>query len=122
MSCKKIISTIVSSAVFLPALVFAQGGGGSGGGTGGGGSLQNPFARESLFEVIDLLVNTAIAFGIPIAALFIIYAGFLFVTARGSEEKITRARASITWAVVGTAILLGAKVIITVINATITQF
>ena len=50
------------------------------------------------------------------------YAGFLFVTARGDAAQISTARKALLWAVVGGVIALGAKLIIEVIQGTVDAF
>jgi hypothetical protein len=57
--------------------------------------------------------------GLIVAAVFIIYSGFLFVSARGSEDGIKRAKNAFFYTVLGTAILLGAGVIVEIVKATI---
>ena len=49
------------------------------------------------------------------------YGGFLYVTAGGDEEKLGKAQKTITWALVGTAVLLGANVIMNAIQGTISS-
>ena len=49
------------------------------------------------------------------------YGGFLLVTAQGDGEKIEQGRKTLTWAMVGTAVLLGAKVIFVIIKGTVDQ-
>lgn len=80
-----------------------------------------PTSASTIPELLRALVDVILLIGIPLAALAIIYAGFLFVTARGSEEKVTQARETFMWTVVGTALLLGAWVIITVLSDTFTS-
>ena len=74
------------------------------------GGLVNPTVAKDIPTFLKAVVDILIKIGIPLAALAIIYAGFLFVTAGGSEEKVK----------IGTAILLGAWVIITTISDTVT--
>jgi len=54
--------------------------------------------------------------------LMIIYSGFLFVTARGDEQQITRAKNTFFWAIVGGAVLLGAEVLANAIVGTLSNF
>jgi len=51
----------------------------------------------------------------------IIYAGFQYVMARGSEEQVTKATRSLTYAVLGGLIILGAELILRVIQGTVSQ-
>ena len=88
----------------------------------GGDSLDNPLGSTSTFaELIAAIANIIMKVGIPIAAIFLIYSGLMFVTARGSEEQLKKARNTFMWTVVGTGILLGAVVIAKGIEATITS-
>ena len=75
---------------------------------------------------IDTLVKALIdkiilPIGASVAALFIIYSGFLYVKAQGKPEKIKEAREALTTALIGTAIILGAWVIAQLIGGTINQ-
>ena len=57
--------------------------------------------------------------GVPIIALAIIYAGFLFVTAQGNSEKLTKAKKTLLYTLIGAALLLGAVVIAEAIKGTV---
>ena len=89
---------------------------------GGGGNGWNPLEKDSFIELINSLASLAMKIGIPVAGIFIIYSGLLFVTARGNEEQIKKARQNFFWTMGGTAILLGAKVIVSAISETIKNF
>ncbi|GAI52217.1 unnamed protein product [marine sediment metagenome] len=47
-----------------------------------------------------------IKLAIPISAILIVYAGFLYITSVGDAEKIKTAQKALTWALVGFAIVL----------------
>ncbi len=51
--------------------------------------------------------------------LFLVYAGFLFIIARGNTEKLTTARHNLVWTIVGIGLFLGAWFLGQVIAATI---
>ena len=87
---------------------------------GGSAKLDNPLGVNSFAALIAAIANIIMKVGIPIAAIFLIYSGLMFVTARGSEEQLKKAKNTFMWTVVGTGILLGAVVIATGIEATIT--
>ena len=82
-------------------------------------TICNPLTAGSFSALITSLANIAFAIGFPIAIMFILWSGFLFVSARGNEEQIKTAKKTFTWAIIGTAILLGAKVIAVGIQNTI---
>ena len=54
------------------------------------------------------IVNIIMGFLGIIAVLLILYGGFIWMTAQGSEEKITKARKIIVGGVIGLAIILSA--------------
>lgn len=94
----------------------------SGSGDSGSKSLDNPLEAESIIGFIFDIIDVLLIFAVPIIVLFIMYAGFLFVTARGNETQVTKAKSALLWAVVGGVIALGAKLIIEVLQGTIEQF
>jgi len=68
-----------------------------------------------------VLVDIILVFAIPFIVFFIIYAGFLYVTAQGNPEKIQKAHAALLYALIGGMLILGANVLLYVITNTITQ-
>ncbi len=107
---KKIIisSAILAFNFVLAPFVLAEDCGSSGG-------LKNPLSVCTFAAFISKITKIVAQIGLPIAALAIIYAGFLFISARGSEDKITKAKTTFFWAIIGTALLLGAWAIATAI-------
>jgi hypothetical protein len=86
-----------------------------------GGTIQNPIKAKSLADLFNNIVSVAIELGTIIAVLGIMYGGYLYVTAQGNEEKLGAAQKTITWALVGTAVLLGARTIMAAIRSTVEQ-
>lgn len=108
---------IINVVLALPSFAMAEETGGT---TGGSSSkLSNPLGISSFAELIGKIANIIMQVGIPIAAIFLIYSGLMFVTARGNEDQLKKAKATFMWTVVGTGILLGAVVIAEGIEATI---
>lgn len=81
--------------------------------------LENPTIIPTLYDFIKAVLTIVVKVGIPVATVFIIWSGFLFLTAQGDETKLTKAKHSFVWACVGTAVLLGAWVLATAIKGTI---
>lgn len=81
--------------------------------------LENPIDAESFQELVEAVLEVAIAIGTPIAILAIIYCGFLFVKAKGKPEDLKTAKSALMWTIVGVAVLLGAKLLSMVIKGTI---
>jgi len=75
----------------------------------------------SVGDFIQSLLGIAIRIGVPIATIFIIWSGYLFVSAQGDTTKIASARKTFVWACIGLAVLLGAWAIASAIQGTISS-
>ncbi len=82
-------------------------------------TLDNPIKSPNLQCFIADVLQIVVNLGSIVCVFFIIYSGFLFVTARGDESQVTKARNTFFWTVVGTAVLLGAWVLAQVVSGTI---
>lgn len=112
-------------------MVLAQAGGGNLTGSGGGNnsgfqfSITNPFRQgvgNNLFSFIKSLIDSIVMpIGGVLCVLAFIYAGFLYVTAQGSESQIKQANNAFYNAALGTAVLLGSWVIAQAVCGTIRQ-
>ena len=98
-----------------------QSGGTDGNGTGGTVKIDNPLIAEDINALFVALIKIVLIFAIPIVVFFIIYAGFLYVTAQGNEEQISKAHKALLYAIIGGVIILGANVLITVIEETVKE-
>ena len=86
------------------------------------GGIDNPLGdTNSLPKFFDGIVSVLIELGTIVSVLGIMYGGFLYATAQGDEEKLGKAYKTITWALVGTAVLLGARTILAAISDTVSQ-
>ena len=83
--------------------------------------IVNPLKFGTLGEFVKAIVTVARDIGMLVAVLGIVYAGFLKVTARGDEEKLKKSNKAFLWAVMGTAVLLGAWLIATAIQGTVQE-
>lgn len=130
------ILSIVTFFAVLPLLTSAQSSAGgmdsagqsSSGGMDSAGSkiqikIENPLAAKGVNTISDFLKvvinDLVLPIGALIAVLYIMYAGFLMVTARGDEGQLKDAKAAFTHAAIGTAILLGSWVIAEVVQTTV---
>jgi len=85
-------------------------------------SIENPLAGNitNIAAFLRLILNTIVLpIGGMICVFFIIYAGFLFVSAQGNEDKLKDAKSALMNAIIGTGILLASVAIITAIEATL---
>jgi hypothetical protein len=118
-----IFLAILSLSLFISLAALAQTGGSGGGPTGGtGGSggnftVPNPLQGSNTFtEVMRKIAKTAAFIGLPVVTVMIIIAGFFFVTARGNEEKLNKAKTTLFWAVIGALLIVGSFAIATAID------
>lgn len=81
--------------------------------------LCNPLKTGSFTALMQSISQLAVAIGIPIAALFIIYSGLKLVMARGNEESIKKAKNGLLWAIIGSGILIGAWTIMKILQSTV---
>jgi len=88
-------------------------------GTSNSTILCNPLKAESFTGLLEVISRLAVEIGIPIAVLFIIYSGLKLVTARGNEDAIKKAKESLTWAIIGSGILIGAWTIMKILESTV---
>lgn len=85
-------------------------------------SFKNPLTILSIGELLDAILNVVIVISVPIVVFFIIYAGFLYVTARGNPEKVSQASKALTYGIIGGVIILGSMAIMTIISDTVNSF
>lgn len=83
------------------------------------GSLTNPLQSQTIQEFILKIIDVILVFAIPIIVLYIMYAGFKFVTAGGDSGQISEAKKALMYAIIGGVIVLGAKIIVEVIQGTV---
>ncbi len=84
--------------------------------------LENPLNSKTITELLDSILDVIMVFAIPLIVFFIIYAGFQYVMAQGSADKIQNANKALLYAVIGGLIILGAKVILEVLKGTVAVF
>ena len=72
---------------------------------GEGVFIPNPIGPGTFQDLVERIARYLFQIGIPIAVIMILYAAFLYMTAGGSEEKVSKAHKALTYAVVGLAIL-----------------
>lgn len=82
-------------------------------------TVQNPLVAKNITELFEAIIDIVLVFAIPIIVFFIIYAGFLYVTARGNEGTIQKAHMALLYALIGGLLILGARVLIEVVKGTV---
>ena len=84
-----------------------------------GQTITNPLKSNDLVATVKSFINVVIDIGSVVCIIFLIYAGFLFVQARGNSGEITKAKDTFMWTVVGIVILLGSQLIANIVIGTI---
>lgn len=83
---------------------------------GTGVTFPNPLGDiQNISDLLDSILDWLIPIGITLCTIMIIIGGIMFMTAGGSEDKVTRAKKTLTYAVIGLVVLLIAKGIETII-------
>lgn len=101
---------IVGTYLSLGKIAFAQNYGlDTAANTSGGGT--NPFPSGGLDSYVGSIVGAVLAFVGILFFILMIYAGILWMTARGNEEQVTKAKNLITAAIIGLIIVMSAYAI-----------
>jgi len=116
-----ICSSLILFALFSFSLVSAQSGAVSVTNCNPETQLCNPLRSQTLDQFVERVTTAAVRIGVPIAALFIIWAGFKFVTARGNPEGLKQAKSIFWWTIIGTAVLLAASLLANVLSTSVNQ-
>ena len=69
------------------------------------------YERTDIKPIIATIIQTALSFLGVIFLMLMIYGGYLWMTARGNEEQTTKAKNTITAAIIGIVIVLSAYAI-----------
>ena len=83
--------------------------------------LCNPIGTTDLYQFLQNLLKLVAQIAFPVIVLFMVYIGFLFVTAQGKPEALKKAREYFFWAIVGALLVLGAYALSLAIQATVNQ-
>lgn len=84
--------------------------------------LENPLQFTEVTQLLAAILNVVVIISIPFVVLFLILAGFHYVTARGNPEKIKDASKSLLYGVIGGVIILASSAILTIISNTVNEF
>lgn len=74
--------------------------------------------EDLLLGILQILITLAI----PIIVFFIIYAGFKYVTAQGNPQQIQEATRTLTYAIIGAVLIIGAVAFAEIAKNTIEAF
>jgi hypothetical protein len=85
-------------------------------------SLENPIAFQSIQSLLLAILNVVMIMAVPIVVFFIIYAGFLYVTAKGNPEQLKLASKALMYAVIGGVIIVGSFAITEIVSSLVESF
>lgn len=85
-------------------------------------TVVNPIRVATIEGLLEAILNIVIVLAIPVIVFFIIYAGFLYATARGNAEQIKQATSALTYAIIGGVIILGSVAIATIVKNLVAAF
>ncbi len=85
-------------------------------------ALKNPLKVGSIEELLSAILGVVIVLATPIVVFFIIYAGFLYVTARGNTQQVQQATTALTYAIIGGLLILGSFALAEVIKNVVDSF
>lgn len=90
--------TVLLFFLFLPLLFV-----------GAQSAYPNPIKADTIQGILANLIDFAKAIIKPLAIIAVLYAAFLYVSAGGSEEKVSKAHRALTYGIIGLAIVLSAE-------------
>jgi phosphatidylglycerophosphate synthase len=79
-------------------------------------TIPNPLGEKTIPEIIAAVMTLLAGIGSGVAVIMIIWGGIQYMTSGGSEQRLASAKKTITWAIIGTAILWSGKFIVDLIE------
>lgn len=111
---KVLLALVLTSLLVVPAISLAAYEGET---PENGAPVDVITSGEELIQLIDNIGDWIFTILLSIAAIFLIVAGFMWVTAGGNPENVAKARQMLVNALIGLAIGLGAKGLIAVVTS-----
>ncbi|MDD3491611.1 MAG: TrbC/VirB2 family protein [Candidatus Pacebacteria bacterium] len=79
--------------------------------------FKNPFKEiTTITSLIEAIIKFLKSLAIMVSAILIVYAGYLYMTSAGNQQKIETAQKTLIWALVGIGVILIASAITKVIE------
>lgn len=94
--------------VIVPVVLFAA-------------ELRSPTTDQTISAFIARFLQAIVLIAMPIIALFVVYAGFKYIVARGNPGKIEEAHTNFLYVVIGAMLILGAAILAKLIAGTVGQ-
>lgn len=80
-------------------------------------AICNPLASDNLMDLVDRIIDFILFLAAPVAVLMTVYAGYLFITAADSQEKVKKAKQTLLWVVIGVIVLVLSKSVVVFVNS-----
>jgi len=115
---KKIFLLLLINTLFFLFLfitpVYSDNGAGDATGVGQGGTtdLPNPLETKSVPELIGRVINGVLGVVGSLALVIFIYGGFVWMTAAGNTERITKGKNILIWATLGLVVIFASYAIV----------
>ena len=84
------------------------------------GSLINPLGETDVRVLFGRVISAALSIVGSFALLMVVYGGILLMTSRGDTKQITKGKDTLTWAVLGLAIIFASYAIVNALISGIT--
>ena len=84
--------------------------------------FRNPLSFDTITALMQAILNAFIVIATPIVVFFLIYAGFLYVRARGNPEQIQQASRALLYGVIGGVVVIGSVAILAIIENVVGAF
>jgi len=72
-------------------------------------TIPNPLTSDTITGLVDNVATWLLGVGLTISTIIIIWAAIVFMTSGGNAERVTMARKTLWYAIIGIVILLLAK-------------
>ena len=88
-----------------------------------GRRLESPLNSNisTIPQFIEGFLRAIVIIALPLITIFIVYAGFKYIAARGNSSKISDAHENFKWVVIGAILILSAWILATLIGGTVSQ-
>lgn len=80
--------------------------------------ITNPISSSNFQELAAGIAKQLAVIAPSIGIFFIVLGGLQYVLAGDSEEKVKKAHKTLTWALVGTAVVIGAEILVYAVKNT----
>lgn len=83
------------------------------------GVVTPPLKFTDLNQVVVAVVGVVQVLLIMATVLYLLYAGLMFVVAKGEPEKISKAKNALLWGMVGAGLVISAQVLVRAIESSV---